>query len=190
MADGSELVGQDEIERLLAQSASPGAAGSVSHQTGDTAAPPTPAGESKPTPAPKPAEQPTDDDRLLAQDDIEKLLSQAGRAPAMAVAPPPVKAKPAAAPPSAEPQIASADMEYLLQQAEQALASIDREPSPRAVPGLASFSLADFAGSPASAEAATLDLVREVELDLRIELGRTQMYLEEVLKLRKGATST
>ena len=36
-------------------------------------------------------------------------------------------------------------------------------------------------------ETATLDLVRDVELDLKIELGRTQMYLEDVLKLRKGA---
>jgi len=26
-----------------------------------------------------------------------------------------------------------------------------------------------------------------VELDLRIELGRTQMYLEDVLQLRRGA---
>ena len=34
---------------------------------------------------------------------------------------------------------------------------------------------------------ATLDLLNDVELDLKIELGRTNMYLEDVLKLRKGA---
>ena len=32
-----------------------------------------------------------------------------------------------------------------------------------------------------------MDLVRDVELDLRIELGRTHMYLEDVLKLRRGS---
>jgi flagellar motor switch protein FliN/FliY len=49
------------------------------------------------------------------------------------------------------------------------------------------FRLVDFAGAPASTESATLDLIRDVELDLRIELGRTHMYLEDVLKLCKGA---
>jgi len=44
-----------------------------------------------------------------------------------------------------------------------------------------------FAGAPASSENATLDLIRDVELDLRIELGRTNLYLEDVLKLRKGS---
>ncbi|TWU26553.1 Flagellar motor switch protein FliN [Novipirellula galeiformis] len=32
-----------------------------------------------------------------------------------------------------------------------------------------------------------IDLLGEVELDLRIELGRTQMRLEEVLQLRSGS---
>ncbi len=32
-----------------------------------------------------------------------------------------------------------------------------------------------------------IDLVGEVEMDLRIELGRTQMRLEEVLHLRGGS---
>ena len=52
---------------------------------------------------------------------------------------------------------------------------------------MTSFRLQEFAGAPASSETATLDLIRDVELDLKIELGRTQMYLEDVLKLRKGA---
>ena len=32
----------------------------------------------------------------------------------------------------------------------------------------------------------TLDLMRDVELDVQIELGRTNMYLDEVLRLRRG----
>ena len=35
-----------------------------------------------------------------------------------------------------------------------------------------------------------MDLIRDVELDLRIELGRTHMHLEEVLKLSKGSVVT
>ena len=44
-----------------------------------------------------------------------------------------------------------------------------------------------LAGAPASTEVATIELVRDVELDLKIELGRTHMYLEDVLKLRRGS---
>ena len=78
------------------------------------------------------------------------------------------------------------DVELLLQQAERAIASID-EPVGELPPGVKPFELADFSGSPPSTEAATLQLVRDVQLDLRIELGRTHMHLEEVLKLKKGA---
>ena len=49
------------------------------------------------------------------------------------------------------------------------------------------FRLPDFGGNPPSGEAATLALIREVELDVKIELGRTQMYLDDVLKLHKGS---
>ncbi len=33
----------------------------------------------------------------------------------------------------------------------------------------------------------SIDLLGEVEMDLRIELGRTEMRLEEVLQLRNGS---
>ena len=52
------------------------------------------------------------------------------------------------------------------------------------------FKLPDFASGSATADVATLDLIRDVELDLRIELGRTHMYLEDVLKLSKGSVVT
>ena len=38
-----------------------------------------------------------------------------------------------------------------------------------------------------SSEPTNLDLLQEVELDLRIELGRTELLIEEVLKLREGS---
>jgi flagellar motor switch protein FliN/FliY len=53
-----------------------------------------------------------------------------------------------------------------------------------------SFEFRDFAGSPASTEVTTLELVRDVQLDLKIELGRTHMHLEDVLRLRRGAVVT
>jgi flagellar motor switch protein FliN/FliY len=84
--------------------------------------------------------------------------------------------------------ISPGDIEYLIQQAEQAISSID-EPldANRELQGISAYRFQQFSGSPASTEVATLDLMREVELDLKIELGRTQMYLEEVLKLKKGS---
>jgi flagellar motor switch protein FliN/FliY len=35
-----------------------------------------------------------------------------------------------------------------------------------------------------------MDLLSDVDLDLKIELGRTRMQLEEVLKLRRGSVVT
>ncbi len=81
--------------------------------------------------------------------------------------------------------IAPQDMELLLRQAEAALASIE-QPS-AAVPPVKRYQFEEFAGAPPSTDAATLELLRDVELELKIELGRTEMYLEDVLKLRKGS---
>lgn len=127
----------------------------------------------------------SDAEKVLSQEEIERLLAQAGR-----TAPSP---KPAATPqesqsePSAvSSEIAPADLEYLLRQAEQALASVDA-PAQSTPPGVTAFRLEEFSGAPPSTEAATLDLIRDVELDLRIELGRTHMYLEDVLRLRRGS---
>jgi flagellar motor switch protein FliN/FliY len=83
--------------------------------------------------------------------------------------------------------VAQRDIDFLLNQAEQALASIQQPAHGDTPPGAVPFRLAEFGGAPPSTDNATLDLLRDVDLDLRIELGRTQMYLEDVLKLSKGA---
>jgi flagellar motor switch protein FliN len=86
--------------------------------------------------------------------------------------------------------IGQGEIDALLNQAEQALASIDT-PAADALPeGLKPFNLPDFTSGKSSGDTATLDLIRDVELDLRIELGRTHMHLEEVLKLSKGSVVT
>ncbi len=75
------------------------------------------------------------------------------------------------------------DVEYLLQQAEDALKSVEQadDAGPR------EFSLPELGAAEPTTEHASLELLRDVELDLRIELGRTRMHLEDVLQLGKGA---
>lgn len=159
------------------------------------------------------------DSPSLKQEDIEELLRQAqmasGLVPEGAAAPDaaaPTASQPAeasrAAPAPAPSATATATMEprhvaprqpsnrnvgddvqYLLNQAEQAIASV-ADPVEPPLAGLAPFELKDLAGAPASGEKATLELLKDVDLDLRIELGRTHMYLEDVLKLKRGSVVT
>ena len=132
------------------------------------------------------------EDQPLSQDAIEKLLAEAARSAPPATPPqqgPPTTAV-AKPPPSAagsESDLMPQDIDFLLSQAERALESVNSAGSGDLPPGVASYRLEEFGASPASTEAATLDLIRDVELDLRIELGRTHMYLEDVLRLRKGS---
>jgi flagellar motor switch protein FliN len=146
------------------------------------------------------------DDGPLGQDDVERLLAQAraegpGATPS---APTPAQALPTAAldqseiealfagggvPPAKPKSAASAHMEGLLNKAQQALASVD-EPRAPLPPGVKPFEFRSLAGRAASPDAASLDLLRDVQLDLKIELGRTHMQLEEVLQLKTGAVVT
>jgi len=167
MADENELINQDEIERLLQSSQGGGPA---------KASPPAAA----------PASAPLDADKLLAQDDIEKLLNQVGKPPAPAK-PAAVKERQAPSNPlPGEGEITSGDLDYLLNRATEALESID-SPVNAGPSGVSAYQLQELSGAPASTEVATLDLISDVELDVKIELGRTNMYLEDVLKLRRGS---
>jgi len=107
--------------------------------------------------------------------------SSAGREPSVSVA---TRTRAAVEAPPAD--LVGEDVNYLLAQAEQAIASVDQPVDP-AVSGISPFQLKDFSSAPASGEKATIELLRDVDLDVRIELGRTQMFLEDVLKLRRGA---
>lgn len=184
MAD--EPIDQDEIEALLQQAkhsdgqpqAGGDAAGTLNQdeiealmQGSESASGPWPGGRAEPGSA-------------LAQGDIEQMLEQAKGAPK--AGPQPAAAPLAPPPPLAGEGIATGDIEFLLEQAEQALASVD-QPRQETVPGLSAFHFPEFRGGTAAPAPAAFDLIRDVELDLKIELGRTQMYLEDVLKLRKGS---
>ena len=85
------------------------------------------------------------------------------------------------------------EVEQLLDAAEQTLdtaaggdldpAGGDLDPAAGATP----FELGDLQPGEPSDDSQPIDLIGEVEMDLRIELGRTQMKLSEVLQLRPGS---
>ena len=87
-----------------------------------------------------------------------------------------------------------------MRQAEDAIASFDEPAQGTSNPEQSadsdanteaqSFDLSELTETRANTEMAALDLINDVELDLRIELGRTNMCLEDVLKLRQGSVVT
>jgi len=81
------------------------------------------------------------------------------------------------------------DIEALLAEASQSLAAAGAGPEPAASPPAAAtpFALGDLSPTDGATEHYDVDLLGEVEMDLRVELGRTQMRLEEVLQLRSGS---
>jgi flagellar motor switch protein FliN/FliY len=144
-----------------------------------------------PTGAGQPATSAPGSSGALGQGEVEALLKAAMGGAADPKAGPARAANAEAAPSATTAEndlgMASGDVEYLLQQAEMALASVNEPIKPAADLPVKPFRLQDFSGAPPSSEAATLALIREVELDVKIELGRTQMYLDDVLKLHKGS---
>ena len=203
MSEGEPLLRQEDLDALFQTAAGspeanatptpaapmepeqtisrPGASlGSRSQQS------PNPAGSARSSP-PVVGLETDDTGRLLRQAEIDKLLEQAG-ASRPKKSPPTTKATP---PPPPEDSQSPKDIEYLLEQAEKALRSVEE---PTAIselpPGVRPFQFEQFGSPSSSAEAATLDLVSEVELEVRIELGQARMHLEDVLKLRKGSVVT
>ena len=80
-------------------------------------------------------------------------------------------------------------VDSLLDQAQAALAGLD-EPASSLPPGVTPFEFKNLSGAAAANVSASLDLLRDVQLDLKIELGRTRMHLEDVLRLKDGAVVT
>jgi flagellar motor switch protein FliN/FliY len=133
-------------------------------------------------------------DDLLSPEEIEALLSSAGagRPAAPAPAPPARPAPPAAAPPLASAGTSTA--ERLLEQAESDLRAAVApilNPAAGLPPELgrpAPFAFPAFGGSkPSGGQDIALQTLEDVELDLRVELGRTELLIDEVLKLRQGS---
>ncbi len=82
--------------------------------------------------------------------------------------------------------VQTADIEKLLDQATESLEKATGETASAQAPPTP-FDLNDLSPKEETSERQSIDLLGEVEMDLRIELGRTQMCLDEVLQLRGGS---
>lgn len=76
-----------------------------------------------------------------------------------------------------------ADIDELLKQA----TFDDVSTPPQAGPDTAPFELPSFQQVMQDAQASSIDLLRDVELNVKIELGRSRMLVEDVLKLAEGS---
>ncbi|OYW17453.1 MAG: flagellar motor switch protein FliN [Planctomycetales bacterium 12-60-4] len=127
----------------------------------------------------------------MTPEEIEELLqaskggsaAPAKPAPPKAVAPEPIAGTAPTPEPPRRAERTESKAAKLLEEAESALNQID---APAARP----FELEDLIGSGSPPEKCSIDLLRDVDLDLKIQLGRTHMILEDVLKLRKGSVVT
>lgn len=97
---------------------------------------------------------------------------------------------PDAAPASAETAADQAAIEELLKSAnfEDPSAALAAPPAPGAPPAdTAPFELPNFQQVMQDAQASSIELLRDVELNVKIELGRSRMLVEDVLKLAEGS---
>jgi flagellar motor switch protein FliN/FliY len=132
------------------------------------AAPPAEAA-AQPAPAEAPA-QAAAQDAPVSKESIDALLKQANFE-----SPDPAEA--------ADPKALS--VEQLLKQAN----SEDAATPASEVPGsdAEAFKLPSFQQVMADAQVSSIDLLRDVELNVKIELGRSRMLVDEVLKLSEGS---
>jgi len=184
MAD-EKNISQEDIEKLLSQGPGAAAAAAPGARGGEAKNDPAVAeAEAKSTATMPPSE--SNQDTSHPEDHIHNMPSHAGKSP-LPDQPNAAAKETAPGPFVGEGSMAEKDIEYLLNQAEQALESIGSTAKGELPQGISGYRLEELSGAAASTETATLDLVRDVELNLKIELGRTHMCLEEVLKLRKGS---
>lgn len=85
-----------------------------------------------------------------------------------------------------EEGIPHGDLDYLAKKADDSLRSIATMPM-NLPTEVIEFQFPEFGGTVPSTEHTTLDQISEVDLDVKVELGRTYMYIEDVLRLRRGS---
>lgn len=133
----------------------------------------------------------TEQDELLSADEIESLLAAAQQSAAVegGAKEPSEPTQDAAADMPAEPTESTAsNAEQLLDQAEANLAAAVQPSVDPDLEAAKPFELESFEeATPADAAAGVLNSLHDVELDVRIELGRTELLIEEVTKLRNGS---
>ncbi len=189
-ADSGGVLDQSELDALF---------GGLSQSAAPTPGPVT-------APAPQ-GSTPRSVNSVLDQSEIESLLGGVKAAPpSPAPAPAASASRPAPSQPAkpigmgaiggptlpAEPAeedeegIPRGDIDYILKRADESIQSIATTKLDLPIEVI-EFQYPEFGGTVPSNEHATLDQISEVELDVKIELGRANMYLEDILKLRKGS---
>jgi flagellar motor switch protein FliN/FliY len=126
----------------------------------------------------------TDEPETTGQSQLHQLLAEAQKASAEENPQPTTSAAP-----TSGAAVDQSSIDSLLNEAQAALSALD-EPAAPLPPGMKPFEFQSFAGVSPANEAASLDLLRDVQLDLKIELGRTHMQLEDVLRLKQGSVVT
>jgi flagellar motor switch protein FliN/FliY len=79
------------------------------------------------------------------------------------------------------------DIERMLASAAAALPGGNAKPGAGEKDGGPKFDLPSFSASNPDGSQSTIDLLRDVELNVKIELGRSRMLVEDVLKLGEGS---
>ena len=130
------------------------------------------------------------DDDLLNADDIEALLNAAGSGQPETTDD--GSASPSGDTAATEPSAAGTSAEGLLDQAQANLAAAVQPNLDSGIPAELGqpqpYSFEPFESTGAEqAPADGWNSLQDVELDLRIELGRTELLIDEVLKLKAGA---
>ena len=69
----------------------------------------------------------------------------------------------------------------------QARSSVDDVRASATMPATSAFDLPAFQQALSDAQASSIDLLRDVDLNVKIELGRSRMMVEDVLKLSEGS---
>jgi flagellar motor switch protein FliN/FliY len=124
---------------------------------------------------------------VLDEAGAEALLKSAAASQTPAAQTPAAESPPDAATAAASPDatLDPAQIEEMLKQAsfEDASSGPTASPAADAEP----FNLPSFQQAMADAQVSSIDLLRDVELNVKIELGRNRMLVEDVLKLAEGS---
>ncbi|MCU0710957.1 MAG: flagellar motor switch protein FliN [Pirellula sp.] len=81
----------------------------------------------------------------------------------------------------------SGPVENVIERAEAALRQVEESLHS---PNVHRFQLSELIGDEGPPEKVSIDLLRDVQLELKVELGRTKMSLDDILQLRKGSVVT
>jgi flagellar motor switch protein FliN/FliY len=126
-------------------------------------------------------------DERLSEDDIQRLLDEKlGKAGGTTATAP---TSPVPVPTSKDPGQIDQKIDKLLASAEAGVKQAAAAATSNSAKLTEPYQLTSLQPDPSKNPLASspLELLADVELDLRIELGRTQMRLEEILQLRGGA---